>query len=452
MEQVSPPLRAPGPKGHWLLGNLRERNKDAVGFFYGCSKTYGDFFRLRLGTVPVFIVARPSLVKEVLVDRSDVFVRQHIFNELSTLLGRGLLTSQGPRWRKHRKLVQPAFHLQSLQGFFELMVRHTEIMIAQWRRRETRDLTDDFTKLTLRIVAESLLGYDTAKSEGQIVRIVTQILPQIFFRIGFLPFANSLPTKRNRDFKTNCRSLDRLMDSIIDGRRASGEERKDLLSMLMAAVDEDDGSKLTNAELRDEIMTMFLAGHETTANGLSWTLEVLADHPEVEDKMRAEIRRVVGDGPLQLKHLRELTYIKMVFEESIRLYPPAWAIPRTAKENTVLGGYAVPKGSVMSVNPFIMHRQESVFPDPLRFDPERFSPERRKDIDRYGYIPFGAGPHGCIGQQFAQMEAQVVLALLYQRFTFRKPPGLAPVVPQATITLRPEPGIIRTIAPAPLDH
>lgn len=440
-----------GPEGHWFWGHLRERNEDAVGFFRACSKKYGDFFRVRFGPIPVYIIARPDLAKEVLFVRHDEFQRKRVFDELSLLLGRGLITTEGERWRKHRRLMQPPFHMQSLQGFFDLMVRNTDDMMAAWPKSgatgaETkRNLVDDFMKLTLRIVAESLFGYDTADSADEISESVSWLLPQIFFQLEVLPIIRSLPTKNKREFNRRREKLDRIIFAIIEKRRQSGENRHDLLGMLMAAVDEEDKSKMSNEDLRDEVMTMFMAGHETTANGLSWTMHLLGQHPEVEAKIREELARVVGDAPLKLEHLRELTYMRSVFEEAIRLYPPVWAIPRTSLKATTLAGYDIPKGAVVSVNPYLLHRRSDTFPDPERFDPDRFSPEKRKTMDRYAFLPFGAGPHICIGQQFAMMEVQIILAQLLRRYAFTRPADEPPVTTHATITLRPTPGVFRFV-------
>lgn len=452
MKNETSPVILPQPDGHWLLGNLQERNEDAIKFFSRCFDDHGDFFKVRFLYIPIFVTARPDLVREILFDRPHEFVRKRVFDELSALLGRGLLTTEGEKWRKHRRLAQPAFHMKSINGFFDVMVKSTDAMLESWEQglnhdASLRDISDDFMKLTLQIVSESLFGFNTNQDSQKIGDAVSFILPQIFFQLEGIPFLKNLPSKKNREFKRRLSDLNKIIFAIIEKRRNEKENRHDLLGMLMAAVDDGPGATgLSNADLRDEVMTMFMAGHETTANGLAWTMHVLADHPEVEAKIREEVARVVGDRPLKLEHLRELTYTRMVFEETLRLYPPVWAMPRTALEKTTLRGVEIPKGAIVSVNPFLLHRNPKVFKDPLKFDPERFSPERRKDFDRYAYIPFGAGPHTCIGSQFALMEAQVILASIYRKYRAERPHGEPVVRPLATITLRPEPAIRRRIS------
>lgn len=449
-----------GPKGHWFYGSLRERNKDAVAFFIKTFREHGDFYRLRLLHVPLFVTSRASLAKEILHDRPTEFVRKRVFDELSAIFGHGLLTSEGERWRKRRKLIQPAFHQQSLNGLFDAMVNGTEEMMRKWDdslRSEnsiSRDVSDDLMKATLRIVSEALFGFDTAKFEKPIAQAVSFLLPGTFFRLQALPLSNYLPIKRNREYKRQLSLLNKIIREIIEKRRAENEPRRDLLGMLMTAVHEDEpGSTvqpktgLSNEDLRDEIMTMFLAGHETTANGLAWTLHLLAENPDVEKKMCEEIDRVLGGegGRLRLEQLRELTYTRMVFEESIRLFPPVWSIPRTILKPTTIAGVPLPKNGIISVNTFLLHRNPENFKEPLKFDPERFSPERRKEIDRYAYLPFAAGPHTCIGNQFALMEAQVILASIFRRYRLRKPANEPQIRPVGTITLRPDPAIVRVI-------
>lgn len=453
-------VKLTGPKGHWLLGNLPERKRDAVGFFARGFTEHGDMYKARFFHIHAVITARPDLAKEILHDRHAEFVRKFAFTQLSELLGRGLLTTEGSRWRKHRKLAQPAFHSKSMLSFFNAMVDSTEAMLKLWEAEAEknsstpvlRDLSDDMMKLTLRIVSESLFGFDTAQHAAAISEAVSEVLPQVFFRIQALPFANLIPNKRNRDFNRRLSELNHIISDIIEKRRAETEPRHDLLGMLMSAVDEDAAENsanagLSNDDLRDEIMTMFMAGHETTANGLAWTLHLLADHPEVEAKLRAEIDRILGPGQERprMEQIRELTYTRMVFEESLRLYPPVWAVPRTAVKDTTLQGVRVKKNSIVSVNIFLLHRNPKCFSNPLKFDPERFSPERRKEIDRYAYLPFNAGPHTCIGNQFALMEAQIILAMLYRRFTFERPADEPEIHMQGMITLRPDPSIHRFV-------
>lgn len=451
------PLRElPGPIGHWLFGSLRERNADAIKFFSKCFDDHGDYFKVRFMHVPIFVAARPDLVKEVLFDRPNEFVRKRVFEDLSKLLGRGLLTTEGDKWLKHRKLAQPAFHMKSISGFFDVMVKATDTMLNSWDQNLNhgaqmqhceRDISDDLMKLTLQIVSESLFGFDTEKDSTRIGDAVSFILPQIFYHLEGIPFLKNLPNKRNREFNRRLKDLNQIIYAIIEQRRTEKVQRHDLLGLLMSAVDEEESGKgLSNTDLRDEVMTMFMAGHETTANGLAWTMHHLAKHPDVEKKLREEVSRVVGDQPLKLEHLRELTYVRQVFEESLRLTPPIWAMPRTSLHETTLGGVRIPKNAIVSVNPYLLHRNPAVFKDPLTFDPNRFEPARKKEIGRYDYIPFGAGPHTCIGSQFAIMEAQVILALIYRRFRLETPAGEPDVRPLATITLRPEPSVRRQIS------
>ncbi len=450
MKNQEPQRMLSGPRGHWLLGSLRERNKNAYEFFQNCYREHGDFFKVRMLHIPVFIIARPDLAREVLVERSETFIRKRVFQELSTLLGRGLLTTDGDVWRKKRRLMQPSFHQKNLENFFWVMRRNAFEMcdkIQNTHLQEPVDLVPELMKATLAVVSECLFGFDTTSRSEEISHAVASILPKLFYRLEVPPFFNHLPTSANREFNKQLDVLDSIIFSILKTRRNSKVEAKDLLSLLINTQDESGQPGFNDQELRDEVMTLFLAGHETTANGLAWTFHLLSENPDYILKVQEEVDRVLGDRPIELTDLKNLEWTRMVFEEAIRIYPPIWATPRTAIAETELAGVKIPKGAIVSVHTLLMHRNEKYFARPMEFRPERFLPENRKSMDKFAYIPFAAGPHTCIGNHFALMEAQVILASFFQRFSFEKSMAAPTIQPRATITLRPDPGIILRLSP-----
>lgn len=434
--------RAPTPSGgDPILGHVRDGVGDPLTAFLRWREEVGDVARVRLGAVTAHLISHPDLVREVLKDRHREFVKP-IFGRrnLSKVLGNGLLVSEGEFWLRQRRIAQPAFHKKRIDGFGQRMVLAAEELGDEWARRdEPFDVAKDMMRLTLRIVQETLLGAEPTRDADAIGEAVSYIIAEMnkrFRRVVQAPEA--WPTPANRRFARHREVLDEAVAGIIRQRRASPHQGDDLLTMLLETVDEESGESMDDRQLRDEVMTMFLAGHETTANALSWTFYLLGKHPEVARRMREELRAVLGGRPPTADDYRSLEYTRMVFNESMRLYPPAWILARAPRVDTELGGYLIEGGSRMFISPWVVHRHPEVWPDPEGFDPERFRDP--KAVDPFAFFPFGGGRRMCIGQGFAMLEGVLLLASLGQRFHLELVPG-HPVEPEAMVTLRPKHGV-----------
>lgn len=434
--------RPPSPPGHWLLGHLGEYQKDSLGYEKRIARTHGDVVAVRWANRHAFLVSHPDDVKRVLLDDAPKYDKAPLYKHLlAYFLGNGLLTSDGDFWRRQRKLAQPAFHHKRIQACAAVMVGHTLRLLGDWRPGETREIGHDMMRLTLSIVAKTLFDADLDQDADRIGAALTALLEVTNARvqspIEWIP--EWLPTAGNRRRREAVRALDDIILAIIDERRAVGEDQGDLLSMLMLARDEA-GQGMTDAQLRDEAVTLVLAGHETTANALAWTWYLLSQHPEAEARLHAELEQVLGGRPPTAEDLRHLTYTDMIIKESMRLYPPIPAIARQATEALEVGGYPVPKGMMVIISPHVLHRDPRWYPEPDAFRPERFSQENEKLLPRYAYLPFSSGPRVCIGNSFASMEAVLVVAAIAQHYRLRLVPG-HPVEAQDTLTLRPRHGL-----------
>jgi cytochrome P450 len=428
---------APGPRGDLLLGSLREFRRRPLALLVECAETYGGIFHLRLGPFHVHVVSDPAIVHDILIERVDLFPRGRFSREyLRAPLGNGLLTVDGSFHRQQRRLVQPAFHYKRVQAYGDAMVSYAEQMIARWQPGSVLDIDDEMMKLTLNIVAKTLFNADVSdQSAEQVGKAIAA--SQEYVNAQFqsaLPVPLWLPIPKNRRLKQARRVLDGVIQQMIDEHKASGQDSGDLLSMLIAATDEDSGGKMSDAQLRDEAVSIFAAGHETTANTLTWTWHLLAQHPEVEQKLLQELGAVLNGRAVRVDDLPQLPYTNMVIKEAIRLYPAAWAFNREPVEDTTLGGYRVKKGEMILISPYVMHRLPQYFEKPDRFLPERWTEEFEKQLPRQLYIPFASGPHVCIGASFAIMEANLILATVARRWQLESVPDRPPT-PQPLITL-----------------
>jgi cytochrome P450 len=437
--------RPPGPKGHFLLGSLPEFRRDMLGFLTDCARNYGDVTAFRLGPRRIFFINDPDLIEDVLVTQAKSFIKHFALRLNPILLGQGLLTSNGDFWLRQRRLAQPAFHRDRVSAYSAVMVDYAERLSAQWREGEERDLHADMMRLTLEIVAKVLFDADVTSDVddvGQALQVSLDHFSAQFNSIVRLPLY--VPTPANRRLKKAVRQLHAIIQRFIDQRRADNRDRGDLLSMLLGARDEDDGSAMTDQQLRDEMMTLFLAGHETTAIALAWTWFLLAGHPEAEPRLAAELTRTLGNRPPTAADLPKLKYSEQVVLESMRLYPPAYMVGREPVEDISLGGYSIRAGDTIFMAQWVMHRDARYFDNPDQFMPERWADERMKHLPKYAYFPFGGGPRVCIGNQFAMMEACLILAALFRRWRFTLKPD-HPVVPLPQMTLRPAHGIKGTV-------
>jgi cytochrome P450 len=400
---------------------------------------YGDIVTMRYYNFRVFFVSHPDYIEQVLVTDNRKFIKGRILRKNRQLFGNGLLTSEGDFWLRQRRLAQPAFHRARIASYADTMVKFALRIASEWSGGEERDIHAEMMRLTLSIVAKTLFDADVdreAKRVGQALEAIMH-LNSDFRKLLITPTWLPTPRKVRATFATA--KLNRIIYRFIDERRATGTDNGDLLSMLLAARD-DDGSRMTNRQLRDESITIFLAGHETTANALSWTWMLLAQNPQVEATLHEELDRVLGGRAPTIDDLPNLRYTGHVVSESMRLYPPAWGMARLAIEDTEIAGYQIAKGCGVSLAQWVVHRDPRWFEAPLEFRPERWEGDLLKRIPRFAYFPFGGGPRQCIGNNFAVMEATLLLATLAQQFRISLMPGRE-IIPAASITLRPKTGI-----------
>ncbi len=436
-----PSRSPPGPPGTLIGGHLPAFRRARLDFLTQCARTYGDFVSIRLGPKRILLVYDPDAIEFVLVTGSRHF-RKHFALRLNPLvLGNGLLTSEGDFWLRQRRLVQPAFARPRLAGYGTVMVEHTERLLASWRDGDARDVLDEMMALTLGIAAKTLFDADASDQADTVAEALRVMQAHFLARFNSLvPLPQWIPTPGNLRARRAVRRLDELLYRIIRERRASGADQGDLLSMLLHARDEADRTGMTDKQLRDEAMTLFLAGHETTALTLAWAWALLAENPAAAARLHEEVDAVLGDRPPRVDDLPRLRYAESVVHEALRLYPPAYVIGREALSPCTVGGYPVPAGHTILMPTWVVHRDPRWFDDPDAFRPERWTEEFSRRMPKYAYFPFGGGPRLCIGNTFAVMEAVLVLAAIARHWRFTLVPGQA-VVPWPTFTLRPQHGI-----------
>ena len=435
--------RPPGPKRRLFSGSFLAFRRDALKFLQRLADEYGDISNFRIGPQNVFFLNHPDYVKDVLVTHHQNFIKGRALQRTKRLLGEGLLTSEGEFHRRQRRLAQPAFHRQRVASYGAVMTDYGARTVERWHDGETLDISHEMMRLTLAIVGKTLFDADVESEAQEIGQALTDVMN--LFDVLLLPFSeylDKLPLPQTRRFHRAKDRLDATVYRMIEERRRSGKDRGDLLSMLLIAQDEEANTgQMTDEQVRDEALTIFLAGHETTSNALTWTWYLLSQHPEVETKLHEEIDAVLGSR-LQptTDDLPRLRYTEMVLAESMRLYPPAWALGRLAINDYEVSGYVVPAGSLILMSQYVMHRDPRYFPDPTRFDPERWTPAARESRPQYSYFPFGGGPRRCIGEGFAWMEGILLIATIARHWRLRLIPD-HPVELQPVITLRPKHGM-----------
>ena len=396
----------------------------------------------------MYLFTHPDAVKHVLQDNNQNYVKGEIIGRVKVLIGEGLFTSEGDFWRRQRRLAQPAFHRERIAGFVDTMVRRTAERLDRWepavRSGEPIDVAAEMNALTLTIVGETLFGRDLsgdAAEAGRALRVALEVTAHRAMTWVVPPIW--LPTARNRAFRAAVRTLDDLVYEIIDGRRRAHEPGHDLLGMLMAARDEETGEGMSRRQLRDEVMTFLLAGHETTAAALAWTWYLLSLNPAFAERTREEVRSVLGDRAPVFDDLPRMPLARMVVEEAMRLYPPVWGIGRQS-----IAADDIPAGAIVNLSPSVTHRHPAFWPDPDRFDPERFRPGVERTRPRFAYFPFSGGPRLCVGETFALVEAQLIVAMMLQRHQLSLVDD-APIVPEPTLTLRPRGGLRMPVTRVP---
>jgi cytochrome P450 len=427
---------APGPRGHPLIGNLLPFRRDATGFLTRLAREHGDVAGFRIGSRRLFLLSHPDHVREVLVVRHRNFIKSYALQRSRVLLGQGLLTSEGEFHLRQRRLSQPAFHRERIDAYARVMADRAAALAARWRDGDTVDMAEQMSHLTLAIVGKTLFDAEVADEAGELGQALTDAM--LLYRRLTVPFSellDRLPLPGTRRFARARERMDTTIYRFIDEHRRSGD-RGDLLSMLMLAQDEEgDGGRMTDLQLRDEALTLFLAGYETTANALTWTWYLLSRHPEAEAALHAELDAVLDGRTPTPEDLPRLTVTRQVLAESMRLFPPAWVIGRQPLEAFEVGGYRIPAGAIVMMSPWVIQRDPRFWPDPLRFDPGRWTPEAEAARHRFAYFPFSAGPRKCIGEAFAWTEGILVLAALASWWRARLVPG-HPVEPEPLITLR----------------
>lgn len=411
---------------------------------------YGELVRLRFGPFRVFVANSPEVIHDVLVSNASAYLKTAtIKSVMQPLLGNGIFVNDGDSWKKQRKLVSPAFHHKRVASYADLMVRYAEDLADTWRDGAEIDLDAHMTDYTMHVVSKALFDAEMSGEEAELRHVIDEILTVVDKRLMTLfPTPMWLPTPEIRRYKAAIARLDELIYRLIEDRRAGKtgktiDDKGDALSMLMLSQD-DDGSQMSDKQVRDEVMTLFGAGHETTSRALTWTWYLLSQHPQVEARFHDELRAVLGGRTPTMDDLPKLTYTEQIIKESMRLYPPAWTTTRQAAHDTVLGGEPIKKNQIVVINLWGVHHNEQYYPNPWTFDPDRFTPEREKALPKSAYLPFGNGPRVCIGNAFAIMEAKLALAVLGQRFSLKLKPG-HPVEPEDKFTLRPKYGMKMTV-------
>lgn len=447
------PRLAPGPRGKLLIGSLLDLRRDLIGFLQQVSGEYGDIVRFTVAGFTVHLINHPDHLRHVLqVNARNYDKQSHEYRPLKLAFGEGLFTSDGDFWKKQRRLMQPAFHRQRILKLGENIVADVVDRVDTWapyaERGEPLDVAAEMVALSMNVATKSLFstglrGDDEVRT---IARNLDTVINYCLYRT-MVPFAPppKVPTRRNRSFGAAMAELDGIIYRILHERRAQEGGTHDLLSMLLEARDEETGEGMPDKQMRDEIATLLLGGYETTSNQLSWAWYELSRNPEIEARLHEELDRVLGDRLPTVADVAQLEYTNRILEETLRLYPVPWLERRAAAADTI-GGYHVKAGSLIYISPYLTHRHPDFWAEPERFDPDRFTPERSADRPRFAYFPFGGGPRLCIGNRLAQLEAQLTLATIAQRYRLRMVPG-HPVEPKMQVTTSPRYGLKMTLEP-----
>ncbi|HEY7284657.1 MAG TPA: cytochrome P450 [Vicinamibacterales bacterium] len=430
----------PGPKLSPLGQLIYRPGADPIAFFMNLARTYGDIASYRMAGETVFFVNDPQKIKDIFVTHSRSFIKGRGLDRAKRLLGNGLLTSEGADHLRQRRLMQPFFHRERVAAYGGTMVEFADRLSREWRDGRALDVAHEMTRLTLTIAGKTLFDLDVESHAADVGRALTDIIES--FWTAMLPFIDVLermPIPQLRRAKKAREKLDAIIYRMIAERRAEGDaivNRGDLLSMLLLAHDEEDEHRgMSDEQVRDEAMTIFLAGHETTANALTWTWYLVSQSPDVEKRLHAEVDRVLAGRLPTVADIGSLGYVERVVTEAMRLYPPAWVIGRRALVDYPIGEYIAPARAIFVTSPYVIQRDARFYADPDRFDPDRWTPEFRATLPKFAYYPFGGGPRQCIGESFAWMELVLVVATIAQRWSLALVPGHR-VVPQPVITLR----------------
>jgi cytochrome P450 len=417
-----PPQTPPKSKGHWLLGDTMELVKSPLAYVIKRQKQLGNLFEVHSVSHKVMFATHPEVAKHLLVDNNKAYYKSFDYQILKMVLGEGLISSDGNFWLKQRRLAQPAFHKKRLDMMFNTMLEETVQLCKRLdemqKNNQTFNLNHELTTITINIVAKTLFGSQIDASIELVGKHITQLNAYIVNKVNnpLLPPV-WVPTAKNLAFKKAMKDLNDIIYKIIADRRNHPHEQDDLLSMLMEARDEETGEGMTDLQLRDEILTLFVAGHETSATSLSWIMILLSQNPAWMDKCKEEIQHVLSNRLPALEDLQKLPLLKRVIDEALRMYPPAWIVGRKALEDDEVLGFKIKKGYNIIISTYVIHRHPDFWDAPDTFDPDRFLPEKTAGRHKYAYFPFGGGPRMCIGNNFALMEMTLILAMMLQRYT-----------------------------------
>ena len=434
--------------GRELLPQLPRIQSDTLGFIMDATRRYGELVHFDLGMTHAYLVNQPDAIKHILLDNHRNYTKDTIqYNALATITGRGLLTSDGELWFRNRRLEQPAFSRSRLLTLDEVVVPAVHAMLERWQvaaggvQPVMLDVDDAMMQVTLEVVGKALFGIDLSRDARSLTGAVLTCLDHIVYKARrMIVPPDWVPIPRNLRFKSALRLLDEAVYGLIDARQAAGDLGGDLLGMLLQARDPDNGQSMSRMQLRDEVITLLIAGHETVASALTWTFYLLAKVPEAAAALQAEVRHVLGGRLPVAADLPQLTYTGQVFDEALRLYPPAWLITRKSLAADRLDGHEVLPGALFIISPYAVHRHPQVWTEPETFDPRRFAAGADRQRPRFAYIPFGGGPRLCIGNHFALTEARLILAMVAQRFQLELLPG-SQVIPDPLVTIRPHGGL-----------
>ncbi|WP_225893972.1 cytochrome P450 [Atlanticothrix silvestris] len=435
----------PGPRAY-LLFALREVQQDPLSYLSQMWQEHGNL--VRLPVIPgytFYLAAHVNYAEHMLSTHQERYSKPDLFNKsMGLMVGQSILTSEGDFWLKHRRLMQPAFHQKYLENLSSVMVSCTESFLEEWEQKPDNrviDIVPEMMRLTLKIVGLALFSKDISVESSTLGLAFREALEYVSYKMNNV-WTEPLwmPTSRNLRFRRAKQILDRAVLDIINFRRHNPLNTHDLLSMLLAAQDEMTGEGMTNKQLQDEVITLLTAGHETVASALSWTWYLLGKHPNVAANMQDELQTVLNGSSPTIEKLPQLQYTRRIFDESMRLYPPSWGLPRVALEDDEIQDYFIPKGTIINIAQFIIHRHPEFWENPDQFDPDRFLPEKVNQRPKFAYFPFGAGQRICIGKSFALMEATIIMAFIFQRFHIELVSHQS-VEPDATFTLRPKYGI-----------
>jgi cytochrome P450 len=435
------PKTAPGPRGDFVLGSTLDFKESPLEFISYLQRAYGDVARFRVGPSHWYLVSHPDDIWDMMVHRAKIFLKPAVARRLwEQFLGDGILTVEGDAWKRLHGLMRPAFHRHRINAYGVTMVDYTHRMVDAWEEGAAVDFNDAMVSLTLEVVAKTLFDADVRAGTSTVARAMDTLNVEMINHIHLpIPVPRWWPSDRNRRKLAAIEDIEQIVRGVIAERRASGEDHGDLLSMLVSARTEE-GDGLTDKEIRDQAMTLFFAGHETTAHAMTWTWYLLARHPAITQRLIGDIQAVTGGSRLEVEHLSELPYLDQVIKESMRILPSVWVFMKEPIEDVVVRGFKIPKGSQIMISPYVTQHDPRWFPSPETFDPDRFSPERARSIPNGAYVPFSGGGRVCLGKSFAMMEARLIIGSMLQRLHPSVPADYLPVK-HAVLSMQPRDGL-----------